>query len=83
MSARTNISLILATAVCVLAMTVACTAPPVQDVRAEEPPQCKMDERYICVGKSASRLKTGSETDHEICRCARLNELPQMGPNTP
>jgi len=67
----------------VLVTATACTAPPVNDVRAKEPPQCKMGEQFICIGKSASRLKTDNETDHEICRCAQLNELPQMAPGRP
>ncbi|HEY5655994.1 MAG TPA: hypothetical protein VIS04_09165 [Woeseiaceae bacterium] len=61
----------------------ACADQSPLEARVKEPPQCKMDEQYICVGKSASRLDTDSDTDAEFCQCARLNELPQMGPGGP
>jgi hypothetical protein len=76
---RLNTALTLAA---IVTMT-ACADSSTQNVRVLEPPKCKMGEQYICVGKSASRLETDSETDNEICRCARLSELPQMGPSGP
>ena len=83
MTARIHRRLIMAISVFALATMAACSAPSMHNVRVKEPPQCKMDEQYICVGKSASRLDTDSDTDAEFCQCARLNELPQMGPGGP
>jgi hypothetical protein len=83
MHASVHNRLVIGLCLAAIATVTACADSATQNVRVAEPLQCKTGEQYICIGKSASRLKTDNDTDHEICRCARLNELPQMGPGRP
>jgi hypothetical protein len=40
----------------------------------KEPPQCPINEQWVCTGRSATRIKTQG-SDIEFCRCERADRI--------
>jgi hypothetical protein len=68
--------LLLATATSFFVFAGCANQKPMPDVPGPE--ECRLGEYYICVGGSASKLKTEQSKQGEICRCRTLSDVPQM-----